>query len=69
MQPMNTVDETPELRLPWREVMKEQGRKMPWLARRTGKSESTIDAYAYGKLTPPQAWLDKVSDLLGVKVR
>lgn len=49
--------------------MREQGRKLPWLARRTGRSESTIDAYAYGRLTPPQWWLDKVSDLLGVKVR
>ena len=60
---------TPDVLLSWREVLKEQGLTMTWLASRSGKSPSTVQAYAYGKLTPPAEWLDKVSDLLGVRVR
>lgn len=66
---MDTTPETQEVRPLWREVMREQGRKLPWLARKTGKSESTIDAYAYGKIKPSDEWLERVSDLLGVRVR
>ena len=42
---------------------------MTWLASRSGKSHATVQAYAYGKLKAPEAWLAKVSELLGVAVR
>ena len=69
MPPMNTASETPEVGTPFREVMREQGRKISWLARQTGKAERTVWGYAYGNARAPQEWLDKVSELLGVKVR
>lgn len=66
---MNTIDEATEVLQSWRVVLKDQGRTMTWLARRTGKAPSTVQAYAYGRLTAPDPWLAQVSDLLGVKVR
>ena len=69
MPHMETPTETPEDVKPWREVMREQGRKVPWLARQTGRAESTVWGYAYGRNPTPPEWLAKVSELLGVKVR
>ena len=68
MQHMDSIPETPELPT-WREVLKDQGRTMTWLASRTGKAHATVQAYAYGKLKAPEPWLAKVSELLGVTVR
>ena len=69
MAHMNTSAETPEVGTPFREVMREQGRKISWLAQKTGKAERTVWGYAYGNSKPSQEWLDQVSELLGVKVR
>jgi len=69
MQRMDSISETTEVLPSWRDVLKDQGRTMTWLASRSGKSHATVQAYAYGKLKAPEAWLAKVSELLGVAVR
>jgi hypothetical protein len=66
---MDTTVETAEVRLHWREVLKEQGRTMTWLSLKTETSYPMLKSYAAGITKPPQAWLDKVSVLLGVPVR
>jgi hypothetical protein len=53
----------------WRTALREQGRTLRWLAGQTGKSPRTVYAYSRGDLNPLPAWLDAVSDVLGVDVR
>ena len=53
----------------WKAVLREQGRAMTWLARNTDRSPFTVHAYSSGAKVPPQTWLDRVSELLGVQVR
>ena len=69
MTHMETIARTPEVRPHWRDVLKEQGRTMTWLSRQTGKSYPMVQAYAEGRSPAPLAWLEKVSELLGVQVR
>lgn len=52
----------------WRAALREQERGIPWLARRTGRSQTTVYAYAYGTLRAPLAWLERVAQVLGVEV-
>ena len=69
METLNPAIESTDGLPSWRDVLKEQGRTMTWLAARSGKSPSTVQAYAYGKLKAPEPWLQKVSELLGEPVR
>lgn len=60
---------SPEHSLPsWREILRDQGRSLRWLAGRTGIRERTVYAYSIGQTTPPAEWLAKASEALGVEV-
>lgn len=52
----------------WRIVLLQQRRSVAWLADRTGKSRRTVYAYSRGELTPPDAWIARASEILGVEV-
>jgi hypothetical protein len=41
----------------WLAALKADERSIPWLARKTGKSQRSIYAYSYGQATPSLAWL------------
>lgn len=41
----------------WRADLKADERSIPWLARKTGKPQRTIYAYAYGEVHAPLDWL------------
>ena len=48
----------------WRADLKAEERGIPWLARQTGKAQSTVYAYAYGDRPTPLAWLQEVARVL-----
>lgn len=50
----------------WREVLREQGRTLTWLAERTGVARVTVFAYSQGVRQPPKAWLARTAEVLGV---
>lgn len=52
----------------WRKTMKAQERTVPWLARHTTRSQSTVYKYSYGILTPPVEWLRNAARALGHEV-
>jgi hypothetical protein len=52
----------------WRSILDEQGRTLTWLGLRTGVSRATVYAYSQGQRRPPEAWLAKAADALGVPV-
>ena len=52
----------------WRADLRREERGIPWLARQTGKSQTTVYRYAYGTLMAPIAWLHQVARLLGKEV-
>jgi len=66
---MDTVVETTEVRRKWKEVLREQGRTLTWLSIATRTSYPLVANYSVGRREPKQEWLDKVSELLGEKVR
>lgn len=41
----------------WRAELRAQERSVPWLARRTGRSDGMVYKYASGALPTPIAWL------------
>ena len=65
---MNNVSETPEVRVKFKEVLRRQGRTLTWLAKETGVSYPVATHYAQGRRRPSEAWLEKVSELLGEDV-
>ena len=50
----------------WREVLREQGRSLTWLAERTGVARVTVYTYSQGVRRPPKAWLARTAEVLGV---
>jgi hypothetical protein len=48
----------------WRKELTTSGRSLAWLARQTGRSQSTVYAYAYGARVAPIAWLIWVLSIL-----
>lgn len=48
----------------WRSALDEDERDIPWLARKTGKAQSTVYKYAYGTRTTPIEWLREVARVL-----
>lgn len=52
----------------WRQVLREQGRTLAWLAKATGTNVRSVYAYSQGQNRPPEAWLRKASDALGEEV-
>lgn len=52
----------------WRDELNRQERDVPWLARQTGKAQTTVYAYAYGTRSTPIAWLRDVAKVLGHQV-
>ena len=52
----------------WRQVLREQGRSLAWLAKATGTNVRNVYAYSSGQNRPPEAWLRKASIVLGVEV-
>lgn len=49
----------------WRAALRAEERGIPWLARQTGKSQTTVYSYAYGTRKTPIAWLRAVAVVLG----
>lgn len=56
----------PTLRDTWRGELRAQGRSLRWLARATQTPEGTVYAYSIGKRNPPDEWLGRVADALGL---
>lgn len=52
----------------WRADLKADERGIPWLARQTGRSQSTVYKYAYGERKTPIAWLRDVARVLRKEV-
>jgi hypothetical protein len=52
----------------WRSVLREQGRSLAWLAKRTETPPRTVYAYSIGDRRPPQEWLERVAVALDVPV-
>lgn len=48
----------------WRADLKADERGIPWLARQTGKAQSTVYKYAYGLRPIPIEWLRIVARVL-----
>jgi hypothetical protein len=69
MAHMDTVAETTEVRRKWKEVLREQGRTLTWLSIATRTGYPLVANYSVGRREPKQEWLDKVSEVLGEKVR
>lgn len=57
----------PTLRDTWRGELREQGRTLRWLARATDTPEGTVYAYSIGKRTPPDEWLAKAAQAMGLE--
>lgn len=49
----------------WKAALKREERSLEWLARRTDRSTSTVNAYSAGRLTPPVSWLQAAAIVLG----
>lgn len=62
--PELTQDEAMLRSWDWRASLRREERGVPWLARKTGKAQSTVYAYAYGNSRPTLAWLRTAYDLL-----
>lgn len=41
----------------WQAALKADERSIPWLARKTNKSQRSVYAYAYGEARPSLDWL------------
>jgi hypothetical protein len=52
----------------WRADLRRQERGIPWLARQTNRSQTTVYRYAYGTLPTPIGWLQDVARVLGKPV-
>lgn len=66
---MNPIDRTPEPGRDWRQILREQGRTLTWLAQETGKTYPQVTSYAQGTAKVPADWLERVHQLLGVSSR
>jgi hypothetical protein len=51
----------------WRATLAADERGIPWLARQTRRSQSTVYAYAYGYRRTPVEWLREAARVLGWK--
>lgn len=69
MAHMESIQAAPKVQPKFREILYRQGRTLTWLGQATGVSYPVVTAYAQGRSKPPEAWLDKVSELLGEDVR
>lgn len=69
MTHMESIQAPRKVQPKWRDILYSQGRTLTWLGQATGISYPVVTAYAQGRSKPPEAWLDKVSDLLGEDVR
>lgn len=49
----------------WRADLRREERGIPWLARRTSRTESTVYKYAYGTRPTPIEWLREAAQVLG----
>lgn len=49
-----------------RNILREQGRTLTWLARLTGVSRATVYAYMRGARRPSVEWIDRAAAALGV---
>jgi transcriptional regulator with XRE-family HTH domain len=52
-----------------KEVLEEKGIKQTWLAKKLGKSFSSINAYACNRKQPSLEVLNQIADVLQVDVR
>lgn len=52
----------------WMAELGRQERTIPWLARKTGRAQTTVYRYKYGSLTPPVTWLRAARTALGLDV-
>lgn len=49
----------------WRAELHRQERSIPWLARRTGRSDGMVYKYGNGVLPAPIGWLREAARVLG----
>lgn len=56
----------PQSVVTWRSVLREQGRTLAWLAKRTETPPRTVYAYSNGDRRPTAEWLDRVAVALDV---
>lgn len=52
----------------WPLIVKEQGRKLTWLASRTGRAVQTVHSYSNGTRRPPDEWLRAAAAALCIEV-
>lgn len=50
----------------WRDILREQGRSLAWLADHTAVARNTVYSYSMGRRTPTAAWLERAAIALGV---
>lgn len=51
----------------WRAALAADDRSIPWLARKTDRSDRTVYSYAYEQRRPPIAWLRSAAQVLGFR--
>jgi len=61
------VATVPTFRDEWRIELQRQGRSLRWLALATESKPSTVYAYSMGKRRPPDGWLERVAEALGME--
>lgn len=65
----HSPDDEAELRAwDWYADLKRDERGIPWLARQTGRAQSTVFAYRYGTTPTPIEWLRDAARILGKAV-
>jgi hypothetical protein len=52
----------------WLAELRRQDRSIPWLARRTDRSQQMVYHYAHGKRPVPAKWLEMAAIVLGKDV-
>lgn len=53
----------------WRDELRRQERSLRWLARKTGRSQTTLNRYISGERSVPASFLLAAADALGLEVR
>ena len=56
-----------DLRSQWHTELRAQGRSLRWLADQTGIARRTVYAYSTGQRRPPDSWLERVAEALGLR--
>lgn len=60
-----TVDEAALRAWDWKAALAADERSIPWLARKTHRSDRAVYGYSRGEFVPPLEWLAKAAAVLG----